>query len=77
MGKFAKCRNACVSAEAEFVDQSARKVNVWCILGRRNQISNWCPIIPGTLPDNTGQSYFRHPVAGAYLKSLGALKLGL
>ncbi|GFU55920.1 hypothetical protein TNCV_3971761 [Trichonephila clavipes] len=65
-----------MSAEADFVDQIARKVNVWCILGRGIRILNWFPIIPGTLPDNTRQSYFRHTVVGAYLKSLGARKLG-
>ncbi|GFW69522.1 hypothetical protein TNCV_488681 [Trichonephila clavipes] len=66
-----------VSAEADFVVQSARKVNVWRILEHGIRISNRFPIIPRTLPDNAGQQYFRHTVAGAYLKSLGARKLGL
>ncbi|GFV35931.1 hypothetical protein TNCV_2866901 [Trichonephila clavipes] len=62
--------------QADFFDQSARKVNVWHISGRGIRILNRFPIIPGTLPDNAGQPYFRPIVAGAYLKSHGARKLG-
>ncbi|GFS60132.1 hypothetical protein TNCV_2826541 [Trichonephila clavipes] len=75
-GKISKSCNSCVSAEADFVDQSARKVYACRISGREIRISNRFLIIPGTLPDSAGQPYFRHIMAGAYLKSLKARTLG-
>ncbi|GFV83785.1 hypothetical protein TNCV_2555711 [Trichonephila clavipes] len=74
--KTGKCLNACVSLEADFVDESARKVNARRILGRGIQFSNCFPKISVILPYNAGRPYFRRTVAGAYLKILGVRKLG-
>ncbi|GFW38459.1 hypothetical protein TNCV_4609661 [Trichonephila clavipes] len=68
-GKFAKCRNARVSLEADFVDESARKVNTWRISGRGIRFSNRFPKISVTLSDNARRPYFRYTVTGS-LKSL-------
>ncbi|GFV05621.1 hypothetical protein TNCV_228321 [Trichonephila clavipes] len=59
-----------MSLEVDFVDKSARNLNTQCISGRGIRFSNWFPKISITLPDDAGQPYFRHTVAGAYRKIL-------
>ncbi|GFT02575.1 hypothetical protein TNCV_1487761 [Trichonephila clavipes] len=49
MGKFAKCRKALLSLEADFDDESARKVNSRRISVRGNRFSNRFPKISETL----------------------------
>ncbi|GFV30568.1 hypothetical protein TNCV_41931 [Trichonephila clavipes] len=70
-GKFAKCHNACVSLEADFVDECERKVNARRFSWRGILFSNGFPQTSVTLPHNAGRPYFRHTGAGELtLKSL-------
>ncbi|GFY14104.1 hypothetical protein TNCV_3612931 [Trichonephila clavipes] len=50
------------------MDQNSRKGSARLILGRGIRFSNQFSKISVTLPDNIGRLYFRHTLAGTYLK---------